>query len=365
MSKINNYIFKKRLYASQMWRLLWNTEFYNVGTFEIGVRGEGEGKFADEGSGVDTFVYNGVTTDDFYIFDVTVSPRQLKFRGYSLTKFSSASLGSNAHHDIGTLPPEMDFYNNAGVNTSYGDVGNLPSHMTYFNILGQNTVTGDIGNAPKSLLTFHFSGQNTITGDIANLPRGLSSISARGNNTIYGDWINLPTNMQYIFFDGNNTISGDISTMVENGTLTHLAVRGNNTLTGSILGIPTTCYSIEFRGNNTVSGDIGLMQGSIRQITIYGDPTLSYTAGKSWPTNFYRMDIRPQIGKGLTSAEVDAILIDLNNSGVTNGTNSGLVWLAGENSARTKASDTAKTNLESRGFTVVTNEPSGGDPPPL
>jgi len=81
--------------------------------------------------------------------------------------------------------------------------------------------------------------------------------------------------------------------------------------------------------------------------------TFSYTASHTWPNGMQRILILPASGYGLTSTQVDNLLIDLANVSTWSGVK--VVNLAGYNSARTSASNTAVTTLQGKGVTVTTN----------
>ena len=69
-----------------------------------------------------------------------------------------------------------------------------------------------------------------------------------------------------------------------------------------------------------------------------------------------RINLQPQIGKGLTTAEVDQMIIDLSNVNTWSTSSVGkYVWLSGHNEPRSSASDVAKAILISRSVAVTTN----------
>ena len=194
----------------------------------------------------------------------------------------------------------------SGADISF-DVANLPSGLTYFSCLGNNTVTGDIANLPSGLTTFACWGANTITGDIANLSADLTYLSCWGNNTISGDIANLPV---------------DFTTFA--------------------------CW-----GNNTISGDIANLPSGLTTFYCYGNNTISDYSGKTWttkPAKFYLVPVSPG---GLSTAEVDQLLIDFDDD--LTWASGDVIELTGANAARSSASDAAVANIESEGATVITN----------
>ena len=96
--------------------------------------------------------------------------------------------------------------------------------------------------------------------------------------------------------------------------------------------LPVTCFTIYLVGSNTVS---------------------DYTGGYNWNNSVNYVYLSPAAGYGLSSAEVDNVLIDLALE-----TWSGLgrtCWLAGNNAARTAASDAAVATLIANNVGVTTN----------
>jgi len=87
-------------------------------------------------------------------------------------------------------------------------------------------------------------------------------------------------------------------------------------------------------------------------LNITGSNTISdYTSGHVWASSITYLECLPAAGYGLSSTEVDNLLIDLDDSGMSSGT----IDISGNNAARTSASDSAVTSLEAEGVTVTTN----------
>ncbi len=131
--------------------------------------------------------------------------------------------------------------------------------------------------------------------------------------------------------EGNDELQGDLSLLKNLKNLTMFRVF-QSSLAGDlnvIANLPTSCNYVYAYG---MKGDV-----------YYTSATL-----KAW-TN---IDIRMQ-DNGLTSAEVDQILIDLAAASVASSTSS--IRLDGTNAARTTASDAAVTTLTSNGWTVTVN----------
>jgi len=225
-----------------------------------------------------------------------------------------------------------------------GDISTMPT-LTYLYIIGSNKLTGDVSNLP-GLKTLVAHGQNTIGGDVTELT-GLTRLEAQGSNTLTGDITNL-TGISTLFCAGSNTLSGSISGMTG---LTYLRLTGNNTVTGDIAAVPLSS-SFNCWGSNTISGNIAKNSGSI---TCGGDNALTYytTSGNySWKAGMSRVQIVPSSSGAMTSAMVDALLIDL---AATTWGGSLCIQLTGTCGPRTSASDAAVATLQGYGVTVTTN----------
>ena len=78
-----------------------------------------------------------------------------------------------------------------------------------------------------------------------------------------------------------------------------------------------------------------------------------YTSPKTWATNYNHFLIRQAVGSGLSSTEVDNLLIDM--SAATWGGSSRTLDVRGVNAARTSASNAAVATLLSKSVNVLTN----------
>ena len=197
----------------------------------------------------------------------------------------------------------------SGANISF-DLEKLPRSLTYFNCLGSNTITGNLSSLPALLTFFSCKGSNTITGYLSSLPAGLT----------------------YFYCSGSNTITGYLSSLPAG--LTSFGCVGLNTITGDLSSLPAGLTSFYCSGSNTV-GDY---------------------SGKIWANDQRRVYHVPVAGGGLSSAEIDQLLIDLAAAGGTWGADKE-VYLRGTNAARTSASDAAVATLVSKGVAVTTTTP--------
>jgi len=216
----------------------------------------------------------------------------------------------------------------AGANISF-DIANLPSGLTYFLCSGSNTVSGDIANIPSGMIHFYCTGSNTVSGDIANLPSGLTVFSCTGSNTVSGDIANLPSGLTYFYCSGSNTVSGDIA------------------------NLPASLTFFRCSGSNTVSGDIANLPASLTYFFCYGSNTIADYTGKTWTTKPATFRLVPVAPGGLSTAEVDQLLIDFDDDLVWAAGN--VIILTGTNAARSAASDAAVASMVAEGATVTTN----------
>lgn len=248
-----------------------------------------------------------------------------------------------------------------GNNTITGDIIYLPSTLTYIWIDGFNTLSGDIYNIPDAVTDFIISGHNQLYGDIQNLylKPNLTNFTVDGDNTIGGDIIGLAdTNLRRFSISGSNTVYGDIqyfpSTMVSGVSITSLTSNHDSGyLYGDIASLNISTFFI-INATNSITGDIGDISPDIYIFKLYKNTTkLSYTT-RTWSNyNLAELHLEPGTGAGLTTVEIDQLLIDLERDYVVR--NGGKIWLKGNNESPSTLSDIAITNLISRGITVTIN----------
>jgi len=168
-----------------------------------------------------------------------------------------------------------------------------------------------------------------ISFDLAHLPAGLKKFHVAGDNTISGDLANIPDGVTYFICWGDNTISGDLA---------HLPA-----------GLKTfTCW-----GNNTISGDLANIPDGVTYFKCGGNNVVANYSGKTWTTKPATFKLIPVSPGGLSTAEVDQLLIDLDAD--LTWASGDVIELTGANAARSSASDAAVTNMVAEGATVTTN----------
>lgn len=256
--------------------------------------------------------------------------------------------------NLSSLRSNLTSFNvGVGTNSITGNLSSLPTGLTSFNCGTGNTITGNLSSLPSGLTFIRVSGSNTISGDlssIASLP--LTVLNFQGSNTIAGNLSSLPSSLLLILVLGSNTITGNLSSLSSMNLLAFQIV-GNNTITGNLNGLPLTLNQLQIGGSNTVSGNLSSLSSLLIYINFYGNNTISdYTSGKTWNNNINFFRITPVAGGGLSSTEVDNLIIDLNGSAWA-GT-SRTLSLIGTNAARTAASNAAVTSLTTNKSVTVT-----------
>ena len=229
------------------------------------------------------------------------------FGSVVLTKFTMDAAGADISFDIGTLPAGLICFYCYGANTCHGDIGTLPAGLIVFICCGSNTCHGDIGAAPAGLTYFNCCGSNTCHGDIGAAPVGLTHFYCYGANTCHGDIGAAPAGLTVFI-----------------------------------------CY-----GSNTCHGDIGAAPVGLTYFVCCGSNTIADYSGKTWTTKPVTFILVPVGVGGLSTAEIDQLLIDFDDDLLWSGGN--VITLTGTNAARSAASDAAVASIAGEGATVTTN----------
>ena len=146
-----------------------------------------------------------------------------------------------------------------------------------------------------------------ISFDIANLPSGLTYLSVSGSTPLSGDVVNLPSGLTTLYVSGSNTLSGDV------------------------VNLPSGLTTLNVSGSNTIA---------------------DYTS-KTWTTKPATFRFIPVSPGGLSTAEIDQLLIDLDDD--LTWASGDVITLTGTNAVPSSASDAAVNNMTSEGATVTTN----------
>jgi hypothetical protein len=223
--------------------------------------------------------------------------------------------------------------------------------ITEFRTLDQGYISGDIGTfSVLTSLTNLWLYNTSISGDISGIST-LTSLTKLWlyNTSVSGDIadINTLTSLTYLSL-AQTSVSGDIGGINTLTSLTELRLF-ETSVSGGISGISTlTSLTGLYLFDTSVSGDIADINTltSLTNLQIYDTSVSDYTSTTlpAWDGCDIQLD-----NLSLTATEVDNFLIDLNGAGGSNGT----VDLSG-NAARTSASDTAVSDLQSRSWTIIT-----------
>jgi len=129
---------------------------------------------------------------------------------------------------------------------------------------------------------------------------------------------------------------------------------GSNTLSGDVADLPAGLTSFRCSGQNTLSGDVSNLPAGLTVFHCTGKNTISdYTTPHTWTTKPSTFILKPIAPGGLSTAEIDQLLIDFDADLTWSSGN--VIMLTGTNAARSSASDAAVSNIVAEGCTVTTN----------
>jgi hypothetical protein len=283
----------------------------------------------------------------------------------------SNTIGGN----VVDLPATLQNIYLIGNNVVTGDIAGLPATLTQITIHGNNTVSGDIDDFLDTVKRLNITGLNTITGDLVNFPTGMIYFDVRGYNTLYGGFTGLPAGLTTFILEGANTTTGNIDDLPENITVVSITGSGGitgtiaslgasirsfsiiapNTITGAISDIPASMVSLRVEGSNTISGDLGDLPTGVVLFNLTGNNTVSDYTGKTWLASGYYIVFTPVSPGGLSSAEIDQLLIDIDDDCDFPAGSSRIIQLLGTNGAPTATSAAARASLIAKGVFLDTN----------
>ena len=193
----------------------------------------------------------------------------------------------------------------------------------------------------KNLVSFDIRSGN-IFGNVINLSRNLQTfqILNPSNGVIVGNVEDFPTTIRNI-----NCTSSNLNfqhTTAEIGTLNNLSaytVSGISKVTGNIALLPSNVRTFVCR-------NIGARLHELNYNTTPGS--------KTWTNNMFSVILFCADGQGLTTAMIDALLIDLDASTWDNNGFANITITSG-NGVRSSASDAAVASLISKNVTVILN----------
>jgi len=161
----------------------------------------------------------------------------------------------------------------------------------------------------------------------------------------------VPSNLVTFDVRGSNAIFGNVSDAPK--LLTFIRVQGSNVLTGNISNFTNTIVTFNVTGVNTISGNVSDAPASIVTFVLTGANTVQYDS--LFNDIFATFLVLPAVGGAWTSTQVDNFLAALNAS-ITANSRTGTANIAGNNAARTSASDADVTAIQSAGWTLTVNE---------
>ena len=276
--------------------------------------------------------------------------------------FNSWTSGSDAASiyqlDLLSLPRILQRFVCIGNNTCKGNIANLPSTLTDIYLNGTHTLSGTLSSLRSTLVNFTVTSSIycTITGSIADLPANLLTfgLSPYGATPVIGDLSDIRATCTTFSCAGTSALTGNLSSLRPGMTL-FICTGSNNTITGNLSSVPSTIQYLYVTGNNTITGDLASLQANIFAV-LFGSTTRvsDYTSGKNWSDTLNSFAFNGATGYGLSTSEVDNLIIDLDATSPWSGSGKTLT-LQGSHAARTSASNAAVASLQSKGVTVTTN----------
>ena len=228
-----------------------------------------------------------------------------------------------------------------------------PQNITSINLGASSPKLGGVVNVTGfvNLISF-FARQGTTANDLEGF-----IISEANDKLIYVDLVYnkltgsanqyLPPNVETLLMQFNelNAPLSDLSSFTQ---LSTIATSGNVNMGGNIPTLPSNINVIDFGG----SGLTGVLPSlsaytNLQRVWLYTNPNLTvpanWTASASMTSIFL-------FSCQFSSAEVNTVLIEIDSFGTSNGA----LNIGGDNANATGAGLTAKSNLTSRGWEVIT-----------
>ena len=226
-----------------------------------------------------------------------------------------------------------------------GDVANFPSGLTGTLSCSSTSVAGDVANFPSGLTGSLYCYNTSVAGDIANLPSGLTGSLSCSGASITGDVANFPSGLTGTLYCSDTSVTGDIANLPSG--LTESLNCSNTSITGDVANFPSGLTGYLYCSGTSVAGDIAnLPSGLTGYLYCYNTSITSYTS-VTWPLQTGNSKKLNFNNLGLSQADVDDILCDLDTFGNTGCT----LQLIG-NSAPSATGDTCVANLVGKGWTI-------------
>lgn len=266
--------------------------------------------------------------------------------------------------DIPTTMKNIDVY---GKNDYFNGSLSLLPNLTSLSVEGMSgSTTSTFSDLPRTLTYLYIwpTASNMIlpiSGNITDLPSGLTTFISKDNSTsssiLVGD-IGLLPNTIVTFQYYNNyvpSIYGNLSGITSKTSLNKFDI-SKSVISGAITDIPSSITSFTLPlGTINITGNITNIPLGIDQF-VCNSRLSDYTSGRNWSgSNIIEFICNNETSYGLSSTEVDDLLIDLNATANWDSSGPKTLTIKGSNGARTAASNSAVTSLQGKGVTVTTN----------
>jgi hypothetical protein len=262
---------------------------------------------------------------------------------------------------IGATGVDIALRGNSSVS---GNINQMTNNIKTVQFVTNNfNLSGDIAYLPQAMTSFYASGTNSqiITGDLSSLSLSgkqlaVFLINSMPNHTVGGNLSSIPPSLTTLNVS-NGSIYGSISSLAAKTKLINVQLPSTSgSITGDITTVGPYIRSITIAGANvSLTGDIGLMPPLISTLVL-SKGAFSYTSPRVWSSTMGRVRVESLPGFGLSTSQVDNILIDLAQYATnwSNPPSSREILLNVNNAPRSSVSDAAKTILNNRGVTVLT-----------
>lgn len=293
------------------------------------------GTIAQFGSSLESIIFRAGSADNTAITGTIANLASPNLTFVAFDRFTNLTGTIDSFASTQTTLETLELTDNGNIT---GSISNLPSTMRNIYIINQTGIGGNISSLASGLYTLYLSNiSTTLTGSISSLPSDLESLTiiSAGTN-LTGSINSLPASLYTCILTSVNT--------------------GNN-LTGSLDGaLPANLRNFELIGvgSGMTGGNIANLS-NCQSVELTGF-SCSYTyTPTTWTRNsIYLIRILPAATYGLTTTQVDNLLIDLSTANWA-GSGSRILNLGGNNSPRSAASDAAVAILLGLGVTVTTN----------
>jgi hypothetical protein len=356
--------------SGNIWEYTWTTpptDTSNVEIFAVAVDNE-------SGQGISNSIYVDILETSLLTTDQsTLATTNLSFYHTGRLKIDwgdgnieTITSGSwyNASHDYGSTG-----------SYDVSIIGDYSSDLLYLTVMSQSHISMTTNQVAKlsNLQRLRTSSLANFTGDIDEFVVLTDLTDVRIDNSgVTGDILGFASspNLNTLVLT-NTSVDGDIVSLASIPAM-RIFQASNTSISGNVSNISSLSNLFVFETSNTnILGDInsfssisGIASIIAVNTSLTGDignlnscPNLIYMYLTNTDVGYNTTTLPPWdctillINCGLTSVEVDDLLIDLANSGGTNGS----VNLTGSNDAHTSASDSAITTLESNGWVVYVN----------